>query len=259
VIHRAFVTLTGSLNAAMMLSQALYWTEKLPEDRGGWFYKSREEWGEEIYLSRYEQETARKILKKFGFWQEKEQGLPSRLWFRVDIDLLLEVLKSLKDAPGSGTPDDPPVGENLAHSGDTHSPTLPISTKTTPKSTDKDNPRVNRARDIFHLYKRIREECTKVVWYRTRAQQASDEAILEGLAEIPDAELERGFRSLFCAGQDQYYKKSGYPLPTIVKQFDRFLETPAGMSAAEEKARAREEMVRKHVIKIGLEAMERRR
>lgn len=82
--HPVFVKLTGSVNAALMLSQALYWSKKT-KDTDGWFYKTETQWEAEIYLSRREQQVARKRLKGCGFWIEKRKGNPAHLYFRIDL------------------------------------------------------------------------------------------------------------------------------------------------------------------------------
>lgn len=64
--HRCFVDLAGSVTAALVLSQAIYWQKRILEDRDGWWYKTRSEWMEETGLSRRQQETARKCLKQLG-------------------------------------------------------------------------------------------------------------------------------------------------------------------------------------------------
>lgn len=85
--QRHFVTLTGSVNAALMLSQAVYWSQRttLPD---GWFYKTQPEWEEETGLTRYEQEGARKILKGTGLLTERLSGVPATVHYRVDAELL---------------------------------------------------------------------------------------------------------------------------------------------------------------------------
>lgn len=85
--HRSFVTLTGSVTAALMLSQAVYWARRTT-DPEGWFYKTQEEWEEETGLSRSEQEGARKCLRALGFWHEERRGVPARLYFRIDTEVL---------------------------------------------------------------------------------------------------------------------------------------------------------------------------
>jgi len=70
--------------------------------RQGWFYKSQPEWTEELCLSRCEQETARRILKKFSFWQEARRGVPARLWYRVDFEQLARAIEEFAGNQHSG-------------------------------------------------------------------------------------------------------------------------------------------------------------
>lgn len=92
--HRVFVTLTGSVAAALMLSQAIYWSLRT-KDPNGWFYKTQEEWEEETGLTRREQETARKQLRGTGFWQEDRRDVPAKLFFRIDKTVLSRLLANL--------------------------------------------------------------------------------------------------------------------------------------------------------------------
>jgi hypothetical protein len=96
--HRCFVDLTGSVAAALMLSQAVYWTrikrrEKPESD--GWFYKTQAEWEEETALKRHDQERARKALRDTTFWCEDRRGLPAKLYFSVDLEALERALRQL--------------------------------------------------------------------------------------------------------------------------------------------------------------------
>ena len=81
--HRSLVGVTGSVTAALMLSQAIAWTETLTPDEGGWFTKSQDDWADATGLSRWEQETARRALRDANFMEERKSGLPAKLWFRV--------------------------------------------------------------------------------------------------------------------------------------------------------------------------------
>jgi len=89
----AFARLTGSINAALMLSQAFYWSQKT-SDPDGWFWKTQNEWQVETCLQRYEQETARKRLVSLGILEEKKQGIPARLFFRVNMANIVALLTS---------------------------------------------------------------------------------------------------------------------------------------------------------------------
>lgn len=81
--HRCLVPVTGGVTAALMLSQAIWTTQALDADADGWFLKSQEQWCAETGLSRWEQETARRALRRAGLMEERRMGMPARLWFRV--------------------------------------------------------------------------------------------------------------------------------------------------------------------------------
>jgi hypothetical protein len=105
--HRCFVKVTGSVHAALMLSQAIYWLnpDRQGQTRGkdnGWFWKSRDEWEAELGLSRWEQETARKQLRHTKFWLEKEKRLEHKIFFSIDL-VELEKALELAAATASGT------------------------------------------------------------------------------------------------------------------------------------------------------------
>lgn len=89
--HRIFVPFAG-VSGAVFLSQALYWTKRIPRE-SEWFYKTREDWQEETGLGRRAQEEARNTLKELGILEEKLTGIPARLFFKINFDVLESVLK----------------------------------------------------------------------------------------------------------------------------------------------------------------------
>lgn len=92
--HRIFVKLTGSVTAALMLSQAFYWSKRT-SDPDGWFYKTQAEWEDETGMGRYEQEGARKALRRLAFWEEKREGVPAKLFYRINLSSLEGLLTDL--------------------------------------------------------------------------------------------------------------------------------------------------------------------
>ena len=98
--HPIFAKLTGSVTAGLLLSQAVYWTKRATS--GGWFYKTIKQWEEETSLSRHEQETARKTLRRFSFWQEERRGVPAQMYYRVDMASLYNELLSKAESRKSG-------------------------------------------------------------------------------------------------------------------------------------------------------------
>ncbi|MDH0638217.1 hypothetical protein N5D52_14815 [Pseudomonas sp. GD03860] len=96
-VYPAFRRVLGlSASAAQFLSQAVYWTEKTGD---GWFYKTESEWEQEIGLSSKEVRTARRCLSGLQLLEEVRKGVPAKMHFRVDTDLLLEYLGGEKDLP----------------------------------------------------------------------------------------------------------------------------------------------------------------
>lgn len=91
--HPALARVCGSAAAGLMCDQGMFWSG-MPsvQQNDGWFYKSAKEWEEETCLSRREQDTAKKILKKKGFMETKlakVNGAPT-LHFRMNVPAILE-------------------------------------------------------------------------------------------------------------------------------------------------------------------------
>lgn len=96
LFHRCYVTLTGSIAAALVLSYASYATEQLPhgDQEEGWFTKTFVEWQRDTGLTRTELETARRKLKAQGLWHERRCGPPpSPLQYRIDQAALYDQLE----------------------------------------------------------------------------------------------------------------------------------------------------------------------
>lgn len=93
--HRVFVDVCGSVTAALLLSQILYWSKRT-KDPDGWFWKTQDDWKEETGLSRYEQEGARAVLRKLKILEEKKEAQPPSwrhtLYFRLNKVRLVELL-----------------------------------------------------------------------------------------------------------------------------------------------------------------------
>lgn len=88
--HRPFVELGLGITGALFLSQSLYWSRRT--NASGYFYKTQDEWESETGMSRREQDTARKKLKSLGILEEKKQGVPCRVFYRINDEKLLQLL-----------------------------------------------------------------------------------------------------------------------------------------------------------------------
>jgi len=69
--HRCLVPITGGVISALMLSQAIWTTQSLEPSADGWFIRSQEQWSQETGLSRWEQESARRALRRSGLLEER--------------------------------------------------------------------------------------------------------------------------------------------------------------------------------------------
>lgn len=95
VFQRIFVSMTGSVTAALMLSHAIELSSRTDAQALGWFELSQEQWLEQTGLSRFEQSTARKVLRENGFIHEERRGVPSRLMYWVNADRVWAVANKL--------------------------------------------------------------------------------------------------------------------------------------------------------------------
>ncbi|HAI8714124.1 replication protein RepO [Escherichia marmotae] len=127
--QRSFIRLEMGVTAALFLSQLTYWTNRTTDD--GWVYKTQDEWEEETGLSRYEQEGVRKKLRGLGVLLERKQGLPARLYYKIDNDVLCQLLTSAyKDA------EKPHTGEGKTTRPVRGKPTNILTENTTENTTE---------------------------------------------------------------------------------------------------------------------------
>lgn len=91
--HPILVDWTGSIKAALMLSQLIYWT-KLTKNPGKWIYKTRKEWWDEIRMTRREQENARAVLVEGAFIEERLSGHPAKMFYRVRPEVIRKLALS---------------------------------------------------------------------------------------------------------------------------------------------------------------------
>lgn len=97
--HPVFRDVAGSTVGGVFLSQAYYWSTggRIAAERSGWFYKTGAQWEAETRLSRSEQERARRDLKAVGLLEEKRQGRPAKLYFRLNVNRLFKLIEALSE------------------------------------------------------------------------------------------------------------------------------------------------------------------
>lgn len=115
----------GSYNAAVLLGQIIYWTERT-DDPEGWFFKSCKDWESEIYLTEKESRNAIELLESLGIIETKKakiNGAPTK-HFRLKADdfhrLFVEFLKKEQPAQvieNKGANPFAPEGESICPRG----------------------------------------------------------------------------------------------------------------------------------------------
>ena len=141
--HRILARIAGSVSGGVFLSQALYWSKRttLPDS---WFYKTADEWFDETFLTRREQETVRKRLTAIKVLDEQKRGVPAKLYFRVNLEELerhiLKHSETAGDAGGQGAVQT--SFDKSAKLGSTNPPTLvqqkrQTNTETTTETTKR--------------------------------------------------------------------------------------------------------------------------
>ena len=98
VAYRPQLTdLTGCPIATLFFGQLIYWDGK-QRDPEGWIYKTQNEFHKELRLSRWNQESARKRLKKLGLIEERyTKSIPRRLEFKLNKpNIEAQVLELIK-------------------------------------------------------------------------------------------------------------------------------------------------------------------
>ena len=55
------------------------------------------EWERETGLTRSEQETARRKLRDLGYLEERRRGLPAKLYYRVNMQKIIDDLRVQAD------------------------------------------------------------------------------------------------------------------------------------------------------------------
>lgn len=129
----------GSVNAVLFFSQIFYWQDKAASELG--VYKTVEEIEGETGMTYREQVTARKQLVERGVLVETNKRLEHRVYYRIDLDRLNEMLESAKCGKRiSGEADSAVRGAAKAQ--------VVNKTKTTTETTSKSTADASAKRDV---------------------------------------------------------------------------------------------------------------
>jgi hypothetical protein len=219
-----------------MLSQAIYWSRRTQD---GWFYKTQSEWEEETFLTRREQEAARKYLRSQPFWQEEKRELPAKLYFRVDFQALLKALAPPKTIEKSSMSESDKLGctnPTYLHGGIRHtcmadSAILTIYTKNTYKELDKENSNREDFSDFKNLWNSEKAKTWAVCEILSQARINLVKKLIK-TGESHSAALEILEKACKYGRTDNYWASKRLTIDNILRHAlelsERYLETPNG-------------------------------
>lgn len=101
-LNVAFVDFAGDLEAGLFLSQVIYWSDRAKR-ADGFFYKTDDEWNDEIKLTKYGVRKSRKKLEELGILEtkvKKANGNPT-VHYKLDkkrfVELFISFLRNRKN------------------------------------------------------------------------------------------------------------------------------------------------------------------
>jgi hypothetical protein len=89
--------LRGNANPALFLSQLLHLSSRLGDDEGR-FYQSQRRLAQQTGLGAGAQRKAVRLLERLGVLETTRQGIPARLYYRLDLPRLVALLRQHGDA-----------------------------------------------------------------------------------------------------------------------------------------------------------------
>lgn len=89
--HPELARMFGGVNEALFFQQVAFWSDKGRDPE--WIWKTAVDFEREICLSRYQQAKAREVLVGLGVIEEKRDGMPAKLWYRVNWDQVFRMME----------------------------------------------------------------------------------------------------------------------------------------------------------------------
>lgn len=105
--HPQLARLLGGINAALLFQQIAFWSNTKVDSGpgyGAWIWKTQSELEVETAMTRYEQEGARRLLRRKGVVEEKRCGVPARLHYRINWRCFFELAAPPGSSPDCGKP-----------------------------------------------------------------------------------------------------------------------------------------------------------
>ncbi|WP_145454890.1 conserved phage C-terminal domain-containing protein [Staphylococcus pettenkoferi] len=203
-----YIEMTEDYPSAALLNQMIYWSDRTSRE-DGFFYKSYNDWYEELHLTEYQVRRATNKLKSFGFVEtslKKANGAPT-LHYKVDTKEISEwILKKLKNG-------------NLRNLGMDTEETKESLTENTTKIT-------NNSRVDFIPYKKIIDHLNKKTGKRFSHKSKANRKLIK--ARFNEGYTLNDFINVIDTKTNEWKdvdKMKGYLQPTTLfgNKFDKYL------------------------------------
>ena len=110
VSARMVQALNGNGNAAIMLSQLLFWARQKADDEG-WFYRTADQMQKRCGLGEKAQRNAAETLSGLGLVETDVRGMPAKKHYRVRLGEVISLLADAEQDSAHGTNQDPAHGQ----------------------------------------------------------------------------------------------------------------------------------------------------
>ena len=92
--HPIYKELTGSYEGALLLSQIMYWYSATGRE----FYKTNDDFREELFMTEREFRRAKAAIKSVPFIKVKRRGVPAKTYYSINFDLYAASMKVAVDS-----------------------------------------------------------------------------------------------------------------------------------------------------------------
>lgn len=228
-INLNVVDLVGSYEAAALLTRAIYWQDIA----GGEFYKTNDEWIDELRLTEWQLREAKKSLAEYMSVIKK--GMPAQNYYYVDMDALERSLASGEEASA------PVVRKPQHKSRQSHSTSREKSSALLYKTNDTTNdttksdvatsdeqkpltkkPIDQKAYDISdHLDRLVAHRVDREIKSKTTLQRDKAALEVERLHRIDGRSYEQIEGIMRWSQQDSFWRDNIQSTPTLRKKFDQ--------------------------------------
>ena len=105
VSARMVKALNGNGNAAIMMSQLLFWS-RTKADEDGWFFRTRQQMEARCGLGKKAQQNAAETLSDLGLIEADLRGMPARKHYRVHLSSVISLLADAEQDRAHGSKQD---------------------------------------------------------------------------------------------------------------------------------------------------------